>query len=53
MLWQKFVISIKSNLNALNIYQMVIYANEDSSNDWIENCHKGARDFLSLYPNCK
>ena len=29
------------------------YANEDSSNDWIENCHKGARDFLSLYPNCK
>ena len=29
------------------------YANEDSSNDWIENCHKGARDFLSLYPNCR
>ena len=29
------------------------YANEESSNDWKENCHKGARDFLSLYPNCK
>ncbi|MDC0194972.1 5'-methylthioadenosine nucleosidase [Alphaproteobacteria bacterium] len=29
------------------------YANDDSSNDWIENCHKGSRDFISLYPNCK
>ena len=29
------------------------YANHDSSNDWIENCHKGASDFLSLYPECK
>ena len=29
------------------------YANEESSNYWKENCHKGARDFLSLYPNCK
>ena len=29
------------------------YANEESSNDWKENCHKGARDFLSLYPDCK
>ena len=28
------------------------YANEDSSNEWKENCHKGAREFLSLYPNC-
>ena len=24
------------------------YANEESSNDWIENCHKGASEFLSL-----
>ena len=29
------------------------YANDDSSNDWIENCHKGASEFLSLYPDCK
>ena len=29
------------------------YANEESSNDWKENCHKGARDFLSLFPHCK
>ena len=29
------------------------YANDDSSNDWIENCHKGSRNFMSLYPNCK
>ena len=29
------------------------YANDDSSNDWIENCNKGASHFLSLYPNCK
>ena len=29
------------------------YANDDSSNDWIENCHKGANNFKSLYPNCK
>ena len=29
------------------------YANEQSSNDWKENCHKGANDFLSLFPNCK
>ena len=29
------------------------YANEESSNDWIENCNKGAEMFLSLYPNCK
>ena len=28
------------------------YANEESSNDWKENCHKGAHEFLSLYPNC-
>ena len=28
------------------------YANHDSSNDWIENCHKGASEFLSLYPDC-
>ena len=29
------------------------YANHDSSNDWIENCNKGASHFLSLYPTCK
>ena len=29
------------------------YANHDSSNDWIENCNKGANHFLSLYPTCK
>ena len=29
------------------------YANDDSSNDWIENCNKGASHFLSLYPTCK
>ena len=29
------------------------YANDNSSNDWIENCHKGASDFLSLFPICK
>ena len=29
------------------------YANDESSNDWIENCHKGAVEFLSLYPECK
>ena len=29
------------------------YANDESSNDWKENCHKGASDFLTLYPNCK
>ena len=29
------------------------YANDESSNDWIENCHKGASEFLSLYPDCK
>ena len=29
------------------------YANDDSSNDWIENCNKGASYFLSLYPTCK
>jgi len=29
------------------------YANDESSNDWIENCNKGARKFLSLYPHCK
>jgi len=29
------------------------YANDDSSNDWIENCNKGATHFLSLYPTCK
>ena len=29
------------------------YANDDSSNDWIENCYKGASYFLSLYPTCK
>ncbi len=29
------------------------YANNDSSNEWLENCNKGARHFLSLYPNCK
>ena len=29
------------------------YANEDSSNDWIENCNKGAKHFFLLYPNCK
>ena len=29
------------------------YANDQSSNDWKENCHKGASDFLSLYPYCK
>ena len=29
------------------------YANDESSNDWVENCHKGASEFLSLYPECK
>ena len=29
------------------------YANEDSSDDWIENCNKGASYFFSLYPTCK
>ena len=29
------------------------YANDDSSNNWIDNCHKGASEFLSLYPDCK
>ena len=29
------------------------YANDESSNDWIENCHKGAGEFLSLYPESK
>ena len=29
------------------------YANDESSNDWIENCHKGAGEFLSLYHECK
>ena len=29
------------------------YANDESSNDWIENCNKGAGKFLSLYPHCK
>ena len=29
------------------------YANDESSNDWIQNCHKGASEFLSLYPDCK
>ena len=29
------------------------YANEESSNDWMENCNKGAGKFLSLYPHCK
>ena len=29
------------------------YANDESSNDWIENCHKGAVEFLTLYPECK
>ncbi len=29
------------------------YANNESSNDWKENCNKGADMFLSLYPNCK
>ena len=29
------------------------YANDDSSNDWIENCNKGAGKFLSLFPHCK
>ena len=29
------------------------YANDDSSNDWIENCNKGASHFFSLYPTCK
>ena len=29
------------------------YANDDSSNDWIKNCNKGASHFLSLYPTCK
>ena len=29
------------------------YANDESSNDWIENCNKGAGMFLSLYPHCK
>jgi len=29
------------------------YANDDASNDWIENCDKGASLFLSLYPKCK
>jgi adenosylhomocysteine nucleosidase len=29
------------------------YANDESSNDWVENCHKGASEFLSIYPECK
>ena len=29
------------------------YTNDDSPNDWIKNCHKGATNFISLYPNCK
>ena len=29
------------------------YANDDSSNDWMENCHKGAKNFIKLYPDCK
>ena len=29
------------------------YANDESSHDWMENCHKGANKFISLYPNCK
>ena len=29
------------------------YTNDDSSNDWIENCNKGSTHFLSLYPTCK
>ena len=29
------------------------YANNDSSSDWIENCHKGSKIFHSLFPNCK
>ena len=28
------------------------YANDDSSDDWNKNCHKGASLFLSLYPTC-
>ena len=28
------------------------YANDDSSDDWNKNCHKGASLFQSLYPNC-
>ena len=29
------------------------YANDDSSYDWIANCHKGANHFLSLFPTSK
>ena len=29
------------------------YANNDSSKNWLENYHKGASEFSSLYPNCK
>ena len=29
------------------------YTNDNSSNDWLENCHKGAALFHYLYPNCK
>ena len=29
------------------------YANDDSSYDWLANCHKGANHFLSLFPICK
>ena len=28
------------------------YANDDSSDDWNKNCHKGASLFQSLYPTC-
>ena len=29
------------------------YANENSNNDWIDNCSKGAKLFSELYPQLK
>ncbi|MDC3112469.1 hypothetical protein OA415_02660 [Pelagibacteraceae bacterium] len=29
------------------------YANENSNNDWIDNCSKGAKLFSKIYPQLK
>ena len=29
------------------------YANENSNNDWIDNCSKGAKLFSEVYPKLK
>ena len=47
MRWQKFVMLHDIEFKCFKYISD--YANDESSNDWIQNCHKGASESFCLY----